>query len=103
MCLKQEQLPNIFSLLPITFVEALYQAFVASLRLQVFIQRSTGCDHMTCSQCNTHFCYQCGEKFREFKFIGNHYSRLSIFGCKYLYDKEKPVQRKLVRGSIFGE
>ncbi|XP_013397941.1 uncharacterized protein LOC106164543 [Lingula anatina] len=69
---------------------------------KIFIQRTTGCDHMTCSGCKTEFCYRCGERFRELKFIGNHYNRLSIFGCKYKYLPEKPVQRRLIRGSIFG-
>lgn len=39
-------------------------------KCKVYIQRSKGCDHMTCSQCKTEFCYKCGEKFRKFIFIG---------------------------------
>jgi len=58
---------------------------------------------MTCSRCKTDFCYRCGERFRELKFVGNHYSKLSIFGCKYRFKPSQPVQRRLIRGSIFGE
>lgn len=53
---------------------------------KTFIQRSSGCDHMHCRNCQTDFCYQCGEKLRHLKFFGNHYSKLSVFGCKYRYD-----------------
>lgn len=38
---------------------------------------------MHCSACETNFCYKCGEKLRHLKFFGNHYSKLSVFGCKY--------------------
>ncbi|KAL1409025.1 hypothetical protein Q8F55_005849 [Vanrija albida] len=27
-----------------------------------FIEKSEGCNHMTCDQCRTHFCYRCGAK-----------------------------------------
>ena len=39
-------------------------------KCNVYIQRSKGCDHMTCSQCKAEFCYKCGEQFRKFLFIG---------------------------------
>lgn len=29
-------------------------------RCSVRINRSQGCNHMTCTQCKTHFCYRCG-------------------------------------------
>ncbi|CAK9091258.1 Probable E3 ubiquitin-protein ligase RNF217 (RING finger protein 217) [Durusdinium trenchii] len=28
----------------------------------VRVQRSAGCNHMTCTRCRTHFCYRCGKK-----------------------------------------
>eukprot|EP00930_Biecheleria_cincta_P040907 TRINITY_DN28007_c0_g1_i1.p1 TRINITY_DN28007_c0_g1~~TRINITY_DN28007_c0_g1_i1.p1 ORF type:complete len:728 (+),score=117.89 TRINITY_DN28007_c0_g1_i1:114-2297(+) len=28
----------------------------------VRVQRSAGCNHMTCTQCRTHFCYRCGKQ-----------------------------------------
>ena len=28
----------------------------------VRVQRSFGCNHMTCTQCRTHFCYRCGTR-----------------------------------------
>lgn len=37
-----------------------------------------------------------------FIFEGDHYSKLSILGCKYRLYPEKPVKRKMIRGSIFG-
>lgn len=36
------------------------------------------------------------------QFFGDHYSKLSIFGCKYRYKATQPVQRKFVRGAVFG-
>lgn len=57
---------------------------------------------MHCLKCKTDFCYRCGEKLRRLKFFGDHYSKLSIFGCKYRYKASKPVQRKLIRGAVFG-
>lgn len=69
---------------------------------RVFIQRSTGCDHMTCNRCSTHFCYKCGGRFIEFPGLGDHYERMSMFGCKYNYLSDKPIRRKAVRGGYFG-
>lgn len=71
--------------------------------LKIHIQRTEGCDHMTCSQCNTNFCYRCGERYRQLRFFGDHTSNLSIFGCKYRYLPERPHLRRLVRGSVCGE
>ncbi|KAB5540028.1 hypothetical protein PHYPO_G00096420 [Pangasianodon hypophthalmus] len=67
---------------------------------KVHIQRVDGCDHMTCTQCNTNFCYRCGEKYRQLRFFGDHTSNLSVFGCKYRYLPEKPHLRRLIRGSV---
>ncbi|KAM9234865.1 E3 ubiquitin-protein ligase RNF217 [Dugong dugon] len=69
-------------------------------KCKIHIQRTEGCDHMTCSQCNTNFCYRCGEKYRQLRFFGDHTSNLSIFGCKYRYLPERPHLRRLVRGSV---
>ncbi|XP_068198603.1 E3 ubiquitin-protein ligase RNF217 [Antennarius striatus] len=67
---------------------------------KIHIQRTEGCDHMTCTQCNTNFCYRCGERYRRLRFFGDHTSNLSVFGCKYRYLPNKPHLRRLVRGSI---
>nr|AAI54341.1 Si:ch211-208c9.4 protein [Danio rerio] len=69
-------------------------------RCKIHIQRTEGCDHMTCTQCSTNFCYRCGEKYRHLRFFGDHTSNLSVFGCKYRYLPEKPHLRRLVRGSV---
>lgn len=71
-------------------------------KCKIFIQRTTGCDHMHCARCKTHFCYRCGDRFRQLKFFGDHYSKLSVFGCKFRYKADKPLQRKIVRGAVFG-
>lgn len=71
-------------------------------KCKIYIQRTSGCDHMHCTRCKTDFCYRCGDKFRRLKFFGDHYSKLSIFGCKYRYKSDKPIQRKVIRGTIFG-
>ncbi|XP_022593534.1 probable E3 ubiquitin-protein ligase RNF217 [Seriola dumerili] len=67
---------------------------------KIHIQRTEGCDHMTCTQCNTNFCYRCGERYRHLRFFGDHTSNLSVFGCKYRYLPDKPHLRRLIRGSV---
>ncbi|KAM3603029.1 uncharacterized protein V6R79_015428 [Siganus canaliculatus] len=67
---------------------------------KIHIQRTEGCDHMTCTQCNTNFCYRCGERYRHLRFFGDHTSNLSVFGCKYRYLPDKPHLRRLIRGSF---
>ncbi|XP_076128234.1 E3 ubiquitin-protein ligase RNF217 [Alosa pseudoharengus] len=69
-------------------------------RCKIHIQRTEGCDHMTCTQCNTNFCYRCGERYRHMRFFGDHTSDLSVFGCKYRYLPNKPHLRRFVRGSV---
>ncbi|XP_064383557.1 E3 ubiquitin-protein ligase RNF217-like [Halichondria panicea] len=69
---------------------------------RVYIQRSTGCDHMTCNRCDTHFCYKCGGRFLDLPGIGDHYQQTSILGCEYNYSKNNSIKRKTVRGSYFG-
>ncbi|KAF1376486.1 hypothetical protein PFLUV_G00212000 [Perca fluviatilis] len=67
---------------------------------KIHIQRTEGCDHMTCTQCNTNFCYRCGERYRHLRFFGDHTSNLSVFGCKFRYLPDKPHLRRLIRGSV---
>uniref|UniRef100_A0A8C6X3K1 RBR-type E3 ubiquitin transferase n=1 Tax=Naja naja TaxID=35670 RepID=A0A8C6X3K1_NAJNA len=69
-------------------------------KCKIHIQRTEGCDHMTCSQCNTNFCYRCGERYRQLRFFGDHTSNLSVFGCKYRYLPGNPHLRRFVRGSV---
>ncbi|XP_026855181.2 probable E3 ubiquitin-protein ligase RNF217 isoform X2 [Electrophorus electricus] len=72
----------------------------AEHKYKIHIQRTEGCDHMTCTQCNTNFCYRCGEKYRHLRFFGDHTSNLSVFGCKYRYLPDRPHLRRAVRGSV---
>ncbi|XP_077408625.1 E3 ubiquitin-protein ligase RNF217-like isoform X1 [Vanacampus margaritifer] len=69
---------------------------------KIHIQRTEGCDHMTCTQCNTNFCYRCGERYRQVRYFGDHTSNLSVFGCKYRYLPHKPHLRRFIRGSVCG-
>ncbi|XP_057678598.1 probable E3 ubiquitin-protein ligase RNF217 [Corythoichthys intestinalis] len=71
-------------------------------KCMIHIQRTEGCDHMVCTQCNTNFCYRCGERYRQLRYFGDHTSNLSVFGCKYRYLPDKPHLRRFIRGSICG-
>ena len=65
------------------------------------IQRSTGCDHMTCSECQTHFCYSCGRRHRSIIGFGDHYDGMSVFGCPKYY-RGKPGTHEAVRYGYVG-
>lgn len=104
-----------------------YSALFTFLIVKVYIQRTKGCDHIVCVRCKTEFCYKCGDRFRDIKFIGwsswnrffllvehkhqqclcflnlgDHYSELSVLGCKYRFHPDNPWKRRLIRGSILG-
>ncbi len=70
---------------------------------RVNIQKSAGCNHMTCNRCRTEFCYRCGS-FYNFRvpIFGGHHNRTSIFGCKYNYSEKGSSERKAIRGGYFG-
>ena len=63
----------------------------------VYIQKSTGCNHMTCNRCETEFCYNCGGRYIDLGII-DHDSHLNVWGCSNNYHPDNPVLRKLVRG-----
>ena len=65
---------------------------------RVYIQRNEGCDHMTCNRCNSEFCYRCGGLYVDIPGFGDHHTKLSVFGCKYIY-RGSAAERKAVRGS----
>ena len=68
---------------------------------KVPIQRISGCPNMTCSRCNTHWCYDCGKRKMQTLIFGGHDSKWSIFGCsRYKYRKGAQFT-KVVRGSVF--
>lgn len=70
---------------------------------RVFIQRSSGCPHMTCDRCGTEFCYHCGGRFLELGII-DHYSPLNIWGCPRDYYPDNPCIRRCVRwGYLFAK
>lgn len=70
-------------------------------KCKVYIERTTGCDHMFCKRCKTNFCYRCGSKHYDLGMLGNHYSTYSFAGCKYNLHPNKPVLRVAKRGGIF--
>lgn len=47
-------------------------------RCNVLISRSQGCNHMTCTNCGTHFCYRCGAKLD----AADPYSHFKTGGCQ---------------------
>lgn len=68
-------------------------------KCKVYIQRSEGCDSMTCNQCQSNFCYKCGGYFRDFPGLGSHYERHSVFGCPYNFSPNNPLKRRTFRGT----
>lgn len=65
---------------------------------RVFIQRSAGCNHMTCNRCYTEFCYNCGDRF----LILDHDSTLNAWGCSRNLYPNRPFLRRTVRGGYLG-
>lgn len=52
---------------------------------EVHVEKSLGCNHMTCTRCGHHFCYRCGTRLPE----GDPYTHFSTVGnrCyKKLFD-----------------
>ena len=65
---------------------------------RIYIERSSGCPHMTCGRCGTDFCYFCGEVFVPLLSDIFHQSKYSFIGCKYRYEGSA-VERVAVRGT----
>jgi len=71
-----------------------------------WFQKSDGCDHMTCSHCNTQFYYSCGCRYYENipgigrDILGSHSSKLGVLGCRENFLKGHPVIRKTIRGGV---
>ena len=58
---------------------------------------------MVCISCKTSFCYRCGHQYFSVKFLGDHFSRYSPFGCRYNLLPDRPKTRRLVRGAVFSK
>ena len=53
---------------------------------------------MTCSKCNTHFCYYCGRKHTSVPGLGGHYDGISVLGCpKHYRGLDKSHAQEAVR------
>lgn len=65
-----------------------------------YIERITGCNHMTCNRCKTDFCYLCGGKHYSLGWLGNHYSQYSFLGCKYNLHPRRPSLRIAIRTGV---
>ena len=64
---------------------------------RVYIQRTTGCDHMTCNRCDSEFCYKCGGLYIDILGIGDHHDAMSVLGCVHSYNGSS-AKRRAVRG-----
>jgi len=53
--------------------EWLEKSTMACPSCHVHVEKSMGCNHMTCSKCKQHFCYRCGSKLQ----TGNPYEHFS--------------------------
>lgn len=70
-------------------------------KCKVFIQRSGGCSYtIVCSQCNTPFCYLCGEKFENVLNIDDHYQKLPHNGCPFNVIPEVPARVRFAKAAV---
>jgi len=63
----------------------LQESTMACPNCNVHVEKTMGCNHMTCGKCGTHFCYRCGQKLKG----SNPYQHFSTPGqsCYYkLFD-----------------
>ncbi|TDL28742.1 hypothetical protein BD410DRAFT_781279 [Rickenella mellea] len=54
---------------------------------QVRVEKSLGCNHMTCGKCSQHFCYRCGERLNGSDPYG-HFSKMGTGCYSKLFDEE---------------
>ncbi|CCM02196.1 uncharacterized protein FIBRA_04276 [Fibroporia radiculosa] len=75
----------------------LAQSTMACPSCHVHVEKSLGCNHMTCAKCKQHFCYRCGEKLQE----SNPYEHFStpgrqcyskLFDFQSIEDEWQPVE-----------
>ncbi len=62
------------------------------------IEKSGGCNHMTCTHCNYEFCWICGSKYSR-----NHYFIFNFSGCpgmQFLDLGEEEIEVEEVSGTI---
>ncbi|KAI9512666.1 RWD-domain-containing protein [Russula earlei] len=73
--------------------EWLEKSTMACPRCHVHVEKSMGCNHMTCSKCKQHFCYRCGSKLLADNPY-EHFSRLGGGCYRQLFDVvgEEPME-----------
>lgn len=63
------------------------QSTMACPSCRVKVEKSMGCNHMTCAKCGQHFCYRCGDKLHASNPY-QHFSTLGIPCFSKLFDNE---------------
>ncbi|OBZ78844.1 E3 ubiquitin-protein ligase itt1 [Grifola frondosa] len=75
----------------------LERSTMACPNCHVHVEKSMGCNHMTCARCGNHFCYRCGEKLNA-KNPYEHFSRKGhpcfskLFDFESIDDEWQPVE-----------
>ncbi|KAI0296600.1 hypothetical protein BC826DRAFT_908281 [Russula brevipes] len=68
--------------------EWLEKSTMACPKCQVHVEKSMGCNHMTCYRCKQHFCYRCGSKVQ----ASNPYGHFSRSGCRLFDATDEPME-----------
>uniref|UniRef100_A0A7S0DUD3 RBR-type E3 ubiquitin transferase n=1 Tax=Hanusia phi TaxID=3032 RepID=A0A7S0DUD3_9CRYP len=63
---------------------------------QIAIEKTEGCNHMHCTFCGTHFCWNCGKQI----LLSNPYDHFSSSGCRAFSDEE--IERLRMNQAFFG-
>lgn len=60
----------------------------------IITEKISGCNHMTCATCRTHWCWICGQSFEN---ISWHYNPGNLNGCLQFQDSESETSTMLFR------
>ncbi|KAF8609438.1 hypothetical protein BDV93DRAFT_602107 [Ceratobasidium sp. AG-I] len=66
---------------------------------QTHVEKSQGCNHMTCARCNVHFCFRCGTKLRPEQPYKHFEQAGSCYGKLFDYD---PAGWEPMEGELLG-
>ncbi|KZO94985.1 hypothetical protein CALVIDRAFT_546095 [Calocera viscosa TUFC12733] len=62
---------------------------------QVFVEKSFGCNHMTCAKCGCHYCFSCGQKVNAqnpYAHFNDHRNKCMLFDAKELREEQDAWQ-----------